>query len=84
VRTPNNKTTAAQALAVFEDKPYCVFRNGDDDGMNMTVHDGQGWGPGELLGGSTSHAPAVASFQSWLHSVYRDADNARMWSTMLA
>ncbi|WP_152471911.1 hypothetical protein [Nocardiopsis gilva] len=63
---PAHKSSTTPALAVFQDKLYCVHRGAVDDAqMYWTCWDGSSWSADRPVGGWTSsHAPALA--------VYRD------------
>ena len=79
------KTSAAPAIAVFNNILYLVYRSSADSTMWYAWFDGSSWSGDKQIakpdGGvpKTSDAPALAVFNNILYLVYRSSADSTMW-----
>ncbi|WP_454196566.1 hypothetical protein [Nocardia sp. Marseille-Q1738] len=78
---PAHYSAAGPALATFGNYLYCAHRgNGSDTRLWWSRFDGTRWNSDQVLGGQTSHAPALAVFNGQLWCVYKGYNNNRLYS----
>ncbi|MFC4591180.1 hypothetical protein [Sphaerisporangium corydalis] len=79
---PAHRSADGPALAVHNDRLYCVHRGGGNDRrLWWTRFDGNSWSPDTPMNGLTSRGPALATFNGFLYCAYRDSNNDQMWWT---
>ncbi|MEO3756351.1 hypothetical protein [Streptomyces sp. B6B3] len=84
MRIPNQSSKAAPAIAVFNDRLYCLYKASDGPELRCISFDGTSWSKSEKIPGQkTSTGPGLAVFNDTLYCVYQasDMDPEMYWTT---
>ncbi|MEV0151651.1 MULTISPECIES: hypothetical protein [unclassified Nonomuraea] len=80
-RFPGHLTDSNPALAVYQNRLYCVHRGNGSSSMWWTsTGDGRNWTPdAQIPNAATREGPALAVFNNLLHCVHRGGADTSLW-----